>query len=117
MEGTPKQRILPLRGLAQKGDELALELFDFQAKAMGILIADLAMAVDPDTFVIGGGLIDPEATTGEFRDRYLGKMRETALEYLWPVQRDHLRLLTASLGELSQAIGAALVAMYERGRR
>jgi len=117
MEGTPKERILPLRGLAQKGDELALELFDFQAKAMGILIANLAMAVDPDTFVIGGGLIDPEATTEEFRDRYLGKMRETALEYLWPVQCEQLRLLPASLGELSQAIGAALVALYERGRR
>lgn len=117
VEATPKERILPLRGLAQKGDELALELFDFQAKAMGILVADLAMAVDPDTFVIGGGLIDPEATTEEFRNRYLGKMRETALEYLWPVQRQQLRLLPASLGELSQAIGAALVALYERGRR
>ena len=117
LEGTPKERVLPLRGLAQTGDQLALELFDFQAKAMGLLIADLAMAVDPDTFVIGGGLIDPEATTEEFRNRYLGKMKETALEYLWPTQREHLRVVPASLGELSQAIGAALVALYERGKR
>ena len=117
MEGTPKDRVLPLRGLAQKGDALALELFDFQARAMGLLIANLAMAVDPHTFVIGGGLIDPEATTEEFRNRYLGLMKETALQYLWPIQRAQIRLGPAALGELSQAIGAALVALYERGKR
>lgn len=117
MEGTPKQRILPLRGLAQKGDALALELFDFQARAMGYLIGLLSMAVDPDVFVIGGGLIDPESTTPEFRERYLGKMRETALEYLWPVQRGRLRVVEAELGELSQAIGAALVVLYQQEGR
>ncbi|MCH7226516.1 ROK family protein [Haloferula sp. A504] len=115
MDGTPKERILPLRGLAQEGDELALELFDFQAKAMGLLIGTLSMTVDPDVFVVGGGLIDPDATTPEFRARYLGGMRETALEYLWPVQRKRLNIVEAELGELSQAIGAALVVLLQRG--
>ncbi len=117
MEGTPKQRILPLRGLAQEGDELALEIFDFQARAMGLLIGGLSMSVDPDVFVIGGGLIDPDATTPEFRERYLGTMRETARGYLWPVQRERLKVCVAELGELSQAIGAALVALYQRSER
>ncbi len=40
-----------------------LEIFDFQARAMGLHIANLAMALDPTFVVIGGGLMDPEATT------------------------------------------------------
>ncbi|MEP4078489.1 ROK family protein [Haloferula sp.] len=105
-----KERVLKLRGLAQDGDALALELFDLQAKAMGLLVAQLAMAVDPGCFVVGGGLIDPDATTEEFRERYLGGIKSAALEYLWPTQKNVLRIVPASLGEQSQAIGAALVA-------
>lgn len=107
-----KERVLKLRGLAQDGDALALELFDLQARAMGLLVAQLTMAVDPACFVIGGGLIDPDATTPEFRERYLGGIRAAALDYLWPTQRDTLRIVPASLGEQSQAIGAALVARH-----
>lgn len=108
----PKQRALALRGLAQQGDPLACELFDFQARAMGILVATLAMAVDPETFVIGGGLMDPHATSDGFRARYLGTVRGTARDYLWPAQKGRLKVVPATLGELSQAIGAALVALY-----
>jgi predicted NBD/HSP70 family sugar kinase len=110
--GTPKEKALSLRGLAQKGDPLALELFDLQAKAMGLLVANLAMVVDPESFVIGGGLMDPDATSDAFRKRYLGILQDTARTYLWPTQRERLRVVPASLGELSQAIGAALVALY-----
>ena len=110
--GTPKEKALSLRGLAQKDDPLALELFDLQAKAMGLLVANLAMVVDPESFVIGGGLMDPHATSDAFRARYLGILRDTARTYLWPTQRERLRVVPATLGELSQAIGAALVALY-----
>ncbi len=109
----PKEKAFALRGLAQKGDQLATELFDFQAKAMGLHIATLAMALDPKFVVIGGGLMDPEATTTAFRERYLGIMRSTAREYLWPYQRDSLSIVPAALGDLSQAIGAALAALYK----
>ena len=108
-----KERAFALRGLAQKGDQLAIELFDFQAKAMGLHIANLAMALDPKFVVIGGGLMDPEATTTAFRERYLGIVRSTAREYLWPYQRDSLSIVPAALGDLSQAIGAALAALYK----
>jgi glucokinase len=106
----PKKKALALRGLAQKGDPLATELFDFQAKAMGLHIANLVLAMDPEFVVIGGGLMDPENTTEAFRERYLGIVGETARPHLWPVQRERLRILSSTLGELSQAIGAALVA-------
>jgi len=108
-----KERAFALRGLAQKGDQLATELFDFQAKAMGLHVANLAMALDPKFVVIGGGLMDPEATSTAFRERYLSIVRSTAREYLWPYQRDAISIVPAALGDLSQAIGAALSALYK----
>ena len=108
-----KEKVLSLRGRAQKGDALAVEIFDFQARVMGIHVANLAMALDPGIFVIGGGLMDHESTTPEFRERYLRLIREAAQPYLWAQQRDTLKIVPAVLGELSQAIGAALVALYK----
>jgi len=107
-----KEKAFSLRTLAQKGDPLAVDIFNFQAKALGLHMASLLIAVDAEYVVIGGGLIDPEATTPEFRERYLRIIRETALPYLWPQQREKLKVVPATLGELSQAIGAALVALY-----
>ena len=110
---SPKEKALALRGLAQKGDPLAVEIFDFQARALGLHVANLAMALDPHFVVIGGGLMDPGATTEEFRTRYLRIIRETAHSYLWPTQRAQITIVPAALGDLSQAIGAALVALYQ----
>ena len=107
-----KERAFSLRGLAQQGDQLATEIFDFQAKALGLHVANLAMALDPKFVVIGGGLMDPEATTIGFRERYLNIVRSTARDYLWPYQRDAISIVPAALGDLSQAIGAALSALY-----
>jgi glucokinase len=109
-----REKVLSLRSRAQKGDALALEIFDFQARALGYHVANLMMAFDPGIVVIGGGLMDHELTTPEFRERYLRILRETAMPYLWPVQRKSLEIVPAVLGELSQAIGAALLAVYQR---
>lgn len=107
-----KERVLSLRTLAQNGDPLAVEIFDFQARALGLHMASLVIAVDPEYVVIGGGLMDPEATTPAFRERYLRIVRESAQPYLWPAQRAKLKVVPAALGDLSQAIGAALVALF-----
>jgi glucokinase len=111
----PRERALSLRGLAQKGDGLAVELFDFQARALGLHVANLAMALDPQFVVIGGGLMDEGATTSEFRERYLRTIWETAKPYLWPAQQTTMSVVPATLGDLSQAVGAALVALYQGG--
>ena len=108
-----KEKVLSLRSRAQKGDALALEIFDFQARVMGFHIANLTMALDPGIVVIGGGLMDHEVTTPEFREHYLRIIRETAAPYLWPAQRATIKIIPAVLGELSQAFGAALVALYQ----
>lgn len=108
-----KEKVLSLRGRAQHGDALALEIFDFQARVMGLHVANLVMALDPGIVIIGGGLMDQEGTTPAFRERYLQLIREAASPYLWPAQRGTLRIVPAVLGDLSQAIGAALVALYQ----
>jgi predicted NBD/HSP70 family sugar kinase len=107
-----KEKVLSLRTRAQKGDTLALEIFDFQARVMGIHVANLSMAFDAGIVVIGGGLMDHEATTPEFRERYMNAIRAAAQPYLWAPQKKTIKIVPAELGELSQAIGAALVAMY-----
>jgi glucokinase len=107
-----KQRAFSLRALAQKGDPLANEIFDFQARALGLHVASLSMVLDARFIVIGGGLMDPESTSDTFRSRYLRTVGEAAAPYLWPAQRARLTIVPASLGDLSQAIGAALVALY-----
>jgi hypothetical protein len=35
------------------------------------------------------------------------------MPYLWPAQRQQIKIVPAALGELSQAIGAALVALHQ----
>ena len=109
---TVKEKVLSLRTRAQKGDPLALEIFDFQARALGLHVANLTIAFDAEFVVIGGGLIDPESTTPEFRARYLAGIRAAAEPYFFPMQRQCVKVVPAALGELSQAIGAALVALY-----
>jgi len=108
-----KSKAMSLRGLAQQGDPLAMEIFDFQAQVMGLHVANLVMALDPGIVIIGGGLMDHEGTTSAFRERYLRLIREAAAPYFWPAQRGTIRIVPAALGDLSQAIGAALVALYQ----
>jgi len=108
-----KERVLALRGLAQKGDPLATEIFDFQAKAMGLHVANLVVDFDPTFVVIGGGLMDPENTTEAFRKRYLDILDAAGRPYMWPYQQRNVTIVPAALGDLSQAIGAALVALYK----
>jgi glucokinase len=103
-----KQQALSLRTMAQQNDPLALAIFDLQARAMGIAVAMGAMAYDITHVVIGGGLMDPGATTPAFRQRYLNGIRSAAAKHLW-VQPDPLHYHAARLGEHAQAIGAALL--------
>lgn len=109
-----KRKVLSLRERAQQADPLALAIFDLQARAMGYAVATGCMAYDPAHVVIGGGLIDPGATTPAFRERYLDGIRRAAADYAW-IDTRQLRFHEAALGELSQAVGAALMAR-ERAR-
>ena len=112
--GTVRRSVLLVPGVHSMGiAEPRLTALAYDLAGSGVAV--MTMAVDPKYVVIGGGLMDPEATSDAFRERYLGLVRETALPLLWPAQRTTLTIVPAALGDLSQSIGAALVALY-RGR-
>jgi glucokinase len=108
-ERSIREKVLSLRDLAQHEDELAMAIFTMQAKALGFAVATGCMAYDPTHVIIGGGLMDPSATKDWFRERYIASVREAAGTYFWG-DIEAITFHQASLGDLSQAIGAALYA-------
>ena len=112
----PKEKAASLRGFAQAGDPLATDIFDFQARALGMHAATLCLALDPGIVVIAGGLMDSGSTSSKFRERCIRLVREAAMPFLWPSQQKTITFAASELGDLSQAIGAALVALYTAKR-
>jgi glucokinase len=65
-----------VRSSAEKGDSLALAIFDQQAKALGRLFTISANFTDPDAYFVGGGVVEAEA---HFREWFLGRVRQYTL--------------------------------------
>ena len=66
-----------VRGYGEREDPLALAIFEQQAMAIGRLFTIAANYSDPDTYFLGGGVVE---STPTFRQWFLGKVREhTAL--------------------------------------
>jgi len=66
-----------VRGYGERGDEMALKIFDQQAAAIGRLFTIVSNVVDPDVYFIGGGVLEAEE---HFQSWFMGKVREyTAL--------------------------------------
>ena len=66
-----------VRGYAERGDEMSLAIFRQQAMAIGRVFSIAAKFTDPDTYFVGGGVIE---AAPHFRDWFLAVVREnTAL--------------------------------------
>ncbi|MGF7238725.1 MAG: ROK family protein [Frankia sp.] len=66
-----------VRGYAEDGDPMSLEIFSQQAQAIGRLFTIIANVADPDAYFVGGGVVETEAA---FREWFLGQVRaNTAL--------------------------------------
>ncbi|WP_377642080.1 ROK family glucokinase [Oryzobacter terrae] len=86
---------------ARDGDPLARELLGEIGRWLGIGIADLAAALDPGTFVIGGGV----SAAGEL---LLGPAREAFRRQLTGRgYRPEARIVAAELGNEAGLVGAA----------
>jgi glucokinase len=61
-----------VRGLGERGDELARHVFEQQAMALGRLFTIAANFTDPDAYFLGGGVVE---TAPDFRDWFLERVR------------------------------------------
>jgi len=94
-----------VRGLADRGDPMALDIFRAQAHALGLFIDQMVNLFDPDGFLIGGGAVEASQT---FRDWFVTEIRAGM-----PVQREEqvLRIELMPDGDTAGARGAALEAV------
>jgi glucokinase len=89
---------------AREGDPEALEIMNTFAWWVAQGLANLADIFDPDTIVIGGGML-------ESVDLFLDRTREVFPQLvLAGSDRPPVDIVPAQLGERAGAIGAALVA-------
>jgi glucokinase len=104
--GSVQEAAKLVRGLGERGDPLAVAIFEQQAMAIGRLFTIAANFVDPDTYFLGGGVVE---TTPDFRQWFLGKVREhTAL------REEQTRVATFALvpdRDMAGARGAAIAAL------
>ena len=104
--GSRKQAAKMVRALGEREDPLALRIFEQQAMAIGRLFTIAANYSDPDTYFLGGGVVE---TTPKFRQWFLARVREhTAL------REEQARVATLALVpdlDMAGARGAAIAAL------
>jgi glucokinase len=102
----PKQAAKLVRSYGEREDPLAMAIFEQQAMAIGRLFTIAANYSDPDTYFLGGGVVE---TTPKFRQWFLGQVRQhTAL------REEQARVATLALVpdlDMAGARGAAIAAL------
>jgi len=88
---------------ARAGDEASLAILDGFGRWVGIGLVNLTNLLDPELFILGGGLV-------ELRDLIVEPIRHWLGQLLYaPSFRPHPRLEIARLGQRAGAVGAAML--------
>ncbi len=98
-----REKAKELRELAAAGDALALELFDDQARALGIGLLSVNYLGDYDLLVIGGGVCD---LSPNLRERYRIGVEQAYREYSLDGFRDLDRVEYSVCGDDAPVIGS-----------
>ncbi|MCR8850484.1 ROK family protein [Rossellomorea sp. SC111] len=69
---------------------------------LAMAIANLTHAINPDVFVLGGGVMSAEK-------QVLQPLREKVKEYVYPGLKELVRIVLAKLGSNSGVIGAGFI--------
>ena len=101
-----------VRTFGEHGDEMALHIFEQQAKALGRLFTIAANFTDPDVYLLGGGVIESEPA---FRDWFLERVEEHTL--LREEQHDVASFALATDLDMAGARGSAVAALSMLGHR
>ena len=107
--GPTRDKAKRLRELAANGDELALQLFDDQARALGITFLNVNYLGDYDVIVIGGGVCD---LAPHVRDRYLAAVKEAYHTFAQAGFRTFSRFEYSVCGDEAPVIGALAHAFH-----
>jgi glucokinase len=92
---------------AKKGDKLALEVFDYTAKVLGLKLADTIACFSPEAIILFGGL----ALAGELIFAPTKRYMET---FLLPIFKNKVKILPSGLpGRNAAVIGAAALIWNE----
>lgn len=95
-----------VRGLAEKGDPMCVDIFRVQAHALGLFFDEMVNTFDPDALIVGGGAIE----TGEkFQRWFVNEIREGM-----PTQREEqadIPIYVMPNGDTAGARGAAIEAL------
>ena len=84
---------------AKAGDALAEQVMDVVVKYLGIAISHIALTVDPDVFVIGGGV----SKAGQ----YLIDKIKVMYDFYTPISKNRGDIVLATLGNDAGIYGAA----------
>jgi predicted NBD/HSP70 family sugar kinase len=105
-ESNPKRAAMQIRGLAERGDPMALSILEQQAAAIAILFTIAANFIDPDAYLLGGGLVE---TTPSLREWFLDEVRARIV--LREEQQRVTQLAVVQHLDMAGARGSALAAM------
>ncbi len=94
-----------VRGYAERGDEMALAIFRQQAMAMGRVFSIAAKFTDPDTYFVGGGVIE---AAPHFRDWFVATVKENTEFY--PEQAEIAEITLVPDLDMAGARGSAIAA-------
>ena len=95
-----------VRGLAEKGDPLCVDIFRIQAHALGLFFDEMVNTFDPDGFIIGGGALE---TGPDFQRWFIAETRAAM-----PSQREEqvgIPIHVMPNGDTAGARGAAIEAL------
>jgi predicted NBD/HSP70 family sugar kinase len=95
-----------VRAFGENGDEMALRIFEQQARAVGRLFTIAANFTDPDAYFLGGGVVEAEP---HFREWFLKTVRENTS--LKEEQAKAARFEVVPHLDMAGARGAAIAAL------
>ncbi len=104
--GDAAQAAKLVRGRAERGDAMCLDIFRVQAHALGLFFDEMINTFDPDALIVGGGVVE---TSQEFRSWFIDEIRAGM-----PAQREEqadIPIHVMPNGDAAGARGAAIEAL------
>ncbi|GAA0371550.1 ROK family protein [Bacillus horti] len=88
--------------LAQEGHESAVKIVHQTVDYLAMGIANIAHTIDPDVFVLGGGVMNSKTLI-------LEPLKQKVKEYVYPELAESIHIVHASLEDQAGVVGAALL--------